>query len=271
MDRLVSAEKADRNKAATKATKTRLEQMQALMPIYHAAQQLQTKDRPQLESQLAQLATDITVAAAHKSSLEVEWKEVRDREESGLELIKNAGSVARLFGELQHLYSGLRASERRLQEEASAAAASSGTSSAQNLEEVANEYESIEKLNVQLQRECNALQEKLESSRTEKQRLVDRVNRLRDESNQLTRIGDDKERLKKDEAENNAVYAGLKADVNKVVSRRRGNEQTRLRCVECVCRVESDRMCSLSPRVLCSSFPVGSSSFCPVSADESPP
>ena len=218
MEKLHTAEKAERAKAATKAAKARLEQVQALMPIYIASQQLQSTDIPKLESQLLQIQSDIAVAAASKSTVEAELKELKEREETYVDLLRNSGSISRLFSELQTMHSSLRSSEQKLEADARAASEAAGGGKAANLELVTNEYEAIEKLNVTLQRECNALQEKLESARSEKQKLIERVNRLKDESMQLAKIGDDKERLKQQETENLKAYNDLKGETQALVS-----------------------------------------------------
>lgn len=212
MDRLVTADKSERNKAATKAAKLHLEQMQALMPIFTAAQQIRQQEIPRLESQILQLESDIAVANSRKSTVELELKDSKEREDQLGESLRTTGTVSRLGVDLQHMFHGLRVSEKKLSAE------SVDVAGGRNLEVVTNEYEAIEKLNVTLQHESNILQEKLESMRSEKQKLIEKVNQLRENAASLTRSADDKERLRKEEADNIATYTQLKQEYAALVS-----------------------------------------------------
>lgn len=217
MEKIVPADKAERTKAAVKAAKARLEQLQALQSVYDSAHALRSKEIPALEAQLAQLAGEIATATARKSELELEQKKQREAEDAVLEHVKITAAASRVFADVCALYDALRRSEVKLAAEAEAAGSAGGAGGPRSLEAVSSEFESLERLNVSLQKECSGIQDQLEAARTRKQALVEKVTRLKEQRMDMNRIEIEQQKLKKDEQETNALYAQLKADVNAMV------------------------------------------------------
>jgi len=218
MEKIVPADKAERTKAAVKAAKARLEQLQALQSVWDSAHALRSREIPALEAQMAQLGGEIAAATSRKASLELEQKKLREAEEAVLEHVKITAAAWRVFADVCTLYEALRRSETKLAAEAEAAGSAAGASGGpRSLEAVSAEFESLERLNVSLQKECTAVQEQLESARGRKQSLVEKVTRLKEQRMEMNRIEIEQQKLKKDEQETNAAYAQLKADVNALV------------------------------------------------------
>jgi chromosome segregation ATPase len=216
VEKISAPEVQEKKKQQVKTIKAKIEQMQALQTALDAAQQIQAKERPALQERLTQLESELAAASRQKAAVESDLKDLRDQEDSVQDLLKNAGTVARLFLELHQMFHGLRKEETKLAAEAAAAAGAEGNGG-RSLEVVVSEYEALERLNVTLQRDCNSLQEKLESGREQKQKLVDQVNKAREQIMEMNRIQLEKDRLKKEETENNTTYATIKAEVSKVV------------------------------------------------------
>ena len=213
MQKIVPPEKAEKTKAAVKATKAKLEQLQALLPVFDRADALRTKDIPALSAQMDKLQTDIAAASSRKTALELELKKLREGEEAVVELLKVTGGASRIFADLVASYDGLRKSEAKLAAEAEAAGAG-----ARSLEVVTSEFEALERLNVTLQKECSQIQDQLEALRNRKQALVEEVTKLKEQRMQMQRIEIDQSKLKKDEQENTTFYNTLKQEVTVMVS-----------------------------------------------------
>jgi len=219
LDRIMPVEKAEQRKESVRQAKAKLEQMQALLPLHEQAHNMLSKEKPQLEEKLSQLQAEMSAAMTRKSSIDGELKELKDTEESVFDALKAAGSVSRLFNDLVSLYHGLRREEKKLAAEAAAAAAANGGGAPRSLEIVQNEYEALERLNVTLQRECTALQDKLEKARSDKQQLIDQVTKLKEQVMEMNRIQMEIDRIKKDEQENQQYYSTVKIDVQKVLEK----------------------------------------------------
>jgi chromosome segregation ATPase len=231
MDKIVPADKAERAKAAVKAAKSKLEQLQALQPLWDQAHQLRTKDLPALEAQLAQLGSEISAAQGRRAALDLEAKKLREREDATVELLKVVGGALRLGADVCAAFEGLQRSQAKLAAEVEAAGGDASGGSGRSLETVTAEYDALERTNVALQKACSSLQDDVERLRRQRQELVERVTKLKEQRGEMARIEVEQSKLKKDEQENIAFYNSLKQEVAVLV---RAEEQAnRQRCVCC--------------------------------------
>lgn len=225
MQKIVPPEKAEKSKALVKTTKAKLEQLQALLPVWDRAETLRSKDVPALQSKIESLQVEIASSSTRKSAVEVELKKLRESEESLTELLKVTAGVARIFADVVSSFDGLRKSEIKLAAEAEAAGAGS-----RSLEVVVAEFEALERLNVTLQKECSSISDQLEQLRNRKQALVEEVTKLKEQRMQMQRIEIDQQKLKKDEQENNAFYSTLKQEVTVLVRTNAQTQRARAAC-----------------------------------------
>ena len=212
MQKIVPPEKAEKSKALVKTTKAKLEQLQALLPVWDRSETLRSTDVPALQSKIESLQVEIASASQRKSGAEVDLKKLRETEESLTELLKVTAGVSRIFADVVASFDGLRKSELKLAAESDAAG-----SGARSLEVVVSEFEALERLNVTLQKECGSISDQLDQLRTRKQSLVEEVIKLKEQRMQMQRIEIDQQKLKKDEQENNAFYNTLKQEVTALV------------------------------------------------------